>query len=156
MKVIATGCFSLLALSVAVFGDEIEDSKSPWNKTINDAFRQCREADFVIDYLTHLDKYNLGIGRIENDAIKSVLLDLEQIEPFFKRQKHKDLIVIVFGKNTWDAERRNKKILEINRSFFRVGFKRVVVQQASGGIGRQIWSDQDNPNTRENEQDAVE
>ncbi|MEI7881463.1 MAG: hypothetical protein WCI95_11375 [bacterium] len=119
-------------------------SQLPFGKVTACAVDLAEKADIVINYLTQANKFDIGIGREDGGVYDYVLFDYNQLEHFFRSQKHKDLIVIVFSKNKWSEDEIQSKAKEMNLFFFRVGYNRVVIQQGYGA-GRGIWSDKTNP-----------
>lgn len=126
-----------VVLFFAMYGCVAETSKL--DATTERAFEIENKADCVVDYTVD-GKYDIGVGVIDEGCRHSHLFDPNELECYFERLKHKDLIVVVIRKNTWDQETVAKHVDEINNFLFNCGFKRVVVQQGYGG-SRGIWSD---------------
>ena len=144
MVKLVTALAMLCVFSGCITSATRDYSDAPRDKITERAFDLVEKADFVIDYKTSHDKWDIGVGRVTNGLYYSELFDYGQLEHFFGSQKHKALIVVVFSKNTWSKEQIRSKVKEMNQFFFEVGFGRVVIQQGYGN-GRGIWSDSTNP-----------
>jgi len=108
------------------------------------AFKIEQQADHVISF-TADGKFDIGLGKVDNNTRTPIYLDFQQIERYFTLQKNKELIVIVCDKNMWGDHTLKQHINSLNDFFFKCGFKRVVIQQGYA-FGRGIWSDKLNPN----------
>jgi hypothetical protein len=107
------------------------------------AFEIEKIADYVVGYTTD-EKYDIGIGRIEDNMRHSHLFTQYELEDYFGQLKHKDLIVVVIRKNKWDEDTARKHLKQINAFLFKCGFSRVVIQQGYG-FARRILSDKTKP-----------
>lgn len=104
-----------------------------------------KKADFNVTF-DHDDKLDIGIGTVQGATIKPIRFTLPELAWFWKKQKHKEMIVVVLAK--WDPTDDERKELakRLTEYFFRAGFRRVLIRQASGGFGYHLVSDSLNPN----------
>ena len=108
------------------------------------------DADMSLRYDPYNDKVDIDAGRLNKTETEKILsrnpitFTLEELEYFFGRQKHKDLIAVMFRKNTLSLVELSQKIKKLNAYFFAKGYKRVVLLQGHGtGVG--LYSDKVNP-----------
>jgi len=113
-------------------------------------FGLYNEADMSIFYNPRNDKVDIDVGRLNKTEAGKILgrtpttFTLEELEYFFGRQKHKDLIAVMFDKNILGRVELSHKIKKLNAYFFTKGYKRVVLLQGRGtGVG--LYSDKVNP-----------
>jgi hypothetical protein len=109
------------------------------------AFALEKAADFVVK-LTDDGKFDIGVGRItstegsEWNGLKHVYFEQDELVSFFDRQRHKDLIVVIFHKSSRKSEAVRKEVAKMNAYFKDRGFKRIVIQQLLA-FSRPIYSD---------------
>lgn len=118
-------------------------SKLSFKEITARAFELEARADFVIGFCPRDNRFDIGVGRVDDEGRHPERFAYAQLEHFFQSQKHRDLIVVIFNKNTCTNDEIQSRVVELNRFFFQVGFKRVVIQQGYGS-GRGIWSDRTN------------
>ena len=102
------------------------------------AFDLESKADLVAWYSTD-GKLDIGIGRTDKtqNLHHPISFTLDELEHFFDRQKHKDLIVVTVAKNVWTDEELTGHVNRLRDYFIARGYKRIVIEQAYGS-GRGI------------------
>jgi hypothetical protein len=135
-----------LILHTNAIGDDLvapsEDSdQSRFSAETERAFKQEAAADFVAWYSTE-GKLDIGVGRTDKkeNLHHPISFTLDELEGFFKDQKHKDLIVVGIEKHVWTDEVLKQHVAKLRDYFVARGYARVVIQQAYGG-GRGIHLD---------------
>ncbi len=130
-----------LAMHVAC-GEDVWPGQSEgtfkFSPTTERAFKLEEEADFVAWY--SLDgKLDVGVGRTDKkeNLYHSIKFSLEELEGFFDKQKHKNLIVVGIQKQNLTKEVLEMHITKLRDYFVARGYARVVIQQAYGN-GRGI------------------
>jgi hypothetical protein len=104
-----------------------------------------KAADYVVHY-TDDGKFDIGVGRLNSvegrewKSLKSVYFEQDELVSFFDRQRHKDLIVILFHKSSRGSDAVRKEVAKMNAYFKDRGYKRIVIQQLLA-FGRPILSD---------------
>ncbi len=127
-----------------------EDSNVPFKyfgpgySTDEEIWNLIESADMVADY-TFRGRININVGKLEGNVHHPITFNLEELEYYFDKQKHKDLIVIWFDKRAQvDGEKIQKLVEQLNKYFFQRGYKRIVLLQGLGdGVG--LYSDILNP-----------
>lgn len=103
----------------------------------------CDESDVEPEVWIELQKKWSGddSAKVENTKpyLPPVFFDFEQLREFFRFQRHKRLIVVIFHKRMWD-ETIPDHVEKVRKFFHDAGYKRICIQQALG-VGRGIYLD---------------
>lgn len=110
------------------------------------------KADFQIRYSIDRERLDIGIGEIhEKDkypptgVIHSITFTFEELEGFWKEQRHKQFIVVVLDKWAGSDEDRDEAAKRLTEYFFEAGFRRVLIRQGVGNFAYWVISDSTNP-----------
>ena len=141
--------FSFL-VTLMIVGWPIEKFYPIRHEEARKVFGLYHEADMSIRYNPYDDKVDIDVGRVNKSGkipVRTpVTFTLDELEYFFGRQKHKNLIAVMFKKSTFDPVVLANKRKKLNAYFFSKGYKRVVLLQGYGtGVG--LYSDMENPYT---------
>lgn len=100
-----------------------------------DTFSIESSADWEVDYSWD-GKLDIGVGVSKGGIWYAKTFDLDELKSFWTRQRHKDFVVVMLPKNTWDDVEYAEVCRKLKAYFFKVGFKRVRIQQAASfGVG---------------------
>ena len=106
--------------------------KSETERATDRAFDLEKKADVTVEY-TMSKKMDIKVGRLESShgitARHPTLFDPSELIWFFEGLNRKDLIVVMFHKNTWSDDEEKREISKINSYFRDRGYKRIVIQQ---------------------------
>ena len=97
------------------------------------------KADHNLEYFGN-DELWVGIGAENDEAIDLVTHPLSKLSHYFKTQKHKGLVVVMFHKNAPSKKTRKEAVAELNKFFFSRGYQRVILTGAHS-IGTYVYSD---------------
>ena len=135
---------ALLAISGCKTPGQIDDSGLNFDDTTKLACDLADAADIRITYKPAANRFDIGIGKYEDGISHPMFFSIEELESFFREQKHKNLIIIVFSKNTIPNPEIRSRVGTLTEFFFSAGYSRVIIEQAYGN-GRGIMSDKTNP-----------
>ena len=146
------------ALSATIFFSPLNELKgetpekgSPTSETEmpvspdEEAFAVEESADIVAEH-TMDGKFDIGVGRlvsvegIEMGGRKPQYFDRDELVGFFNRQKHKEVIVLIFHKSMRNHEEDMIEVAQMNAYFKERGYERIVIQQYRA-FGRPTLSD---------------
>ena len=104
-------------------------SDSQEERALEEALFALRDsADRTLRY-DGAQQFDLGIGRVENGITSPSLFDFAEIEAFLRDERHKNLVVVTFGKPImWNEEDLiQRHVEEVTRLLRGVGYQRVVI-----------------------------
>jgi hypothetical protein len=107
------------------------------------AFDTEKKADITVEYTADL-KMDINVGPLtkHGDIVSRSprLFEPDELISFFDDQKRKQLVVVMFHKNTWSDDKEKMQIARVNEYFRDRGYQRIVIQQFRGW-GRPTLSD---------------
>ena len=87
---------------------------------------------------------DINVGKLETSygitSRNPQVFNPSELILFFDEQRHKNLIVVMFNKNTWTDAEEKTEIAKVNTYFRDRGYKRIVIQQFTSW-GRPTLSD---------------
>jgi hypothetical protein len=110
-----------------------KEDQEKWGKLVN----ELNKADITTS-ITIEGKYRIGVGRKNAEGVfVEVTFVIEELEHFFEKQRHKDLIVIRIEKRPKPFDRKDTQ--NVADFFIRRGYSRVIVcVELSNGL-QVIW-----------------
>lgn len=118
------------------------DEARYWEATQR-AFAREKSADFVVRYSGD-DVFEIGVGTTTTrdgvEIFSPRSFPADELISFFDRQRHKQLVVVIFEKGVLFKGTRQDEVTKIHSYFKERGFKRIVIQQARAN-GRPTLSD---------------
>ena len=118
---------SFLSISMGLLAQEVKRDSYISKFDIE----EIKNADFVAYYSTN-KKLDIGIGPSRDGVDHLIKFDLNELERFFDKQKHKNIIVLVIESHRLSNEKIKTHAKTLYDFFIARGYKKVIIQQGDG------------------------